>query len=66
MVVQVNSDGYKMVNVYKPPLTRLQASDLPVFPHHCLYADDHTRSHNEWGYGANSADGGHLADWASN
>ena len=25
-------DGYKIVNVYKPPPTRLQACDLPVFP----------------------------------
>ena len=33
-------DGYKIVNVYKPPPTRLQASDLPVFPHLCLYAGD--------------------------
>ena len=27
----VNVDGYKIVNVYKPPPTRLQASDLLVF-----------------------------------
>ena len=26
-------DGYKIVNVYKPPPTRLQTLDLPVFPH---------------------------------
>ena len=26
-------DGYRIVNVYKPPLTQLQAYDLPVFPH---------------------------------
>ena len=36
--VCVDVDGYKIVNVYKPPPTRLQASDLPVFPHPCLYA----------------------------
>ena len=31
-------DGYRIVNVYKPPPTRLQASDLPVFPPPVLYA----------------------------
>ena len=29
----VDVDGYKIVNVYKPPPTRLQILDLPVFPH---------------------------------
>ena len=29
----VGVDGYKIVNVYKPPPTRLQTLDLPVFPH---------------------------------
>ena len=29
----VNVDGYKIVNVYKPPPTRLRTLDLPVFPH---------------------------------
>ena len=32
----VDVDGYKIVNVYKPPQTRLQTLDLPVFPHPCL------------------------------
>ena len=36
----VDVDGYRIVNVYKPPPTRLQASDLPVFLHHVLYAGD--------------------------
>ena len=36
----VDVDGYKIVNVYKPPPTRLQTLDLPVFPHLCLYAGD--------------------------
>ena len=29
----VDADGYKIVNVYKPPPIRLQVSDLPVLPH---------------------------------
>ena len=36
----VDVDGYKIVNVYKPPPTRLRSLDLPVFPHPCLYAGD--------------------------
>ena len=33
----VDVDGYKIVNVYKPPPMQLQTLDLPVFPHPCLY-----------------------------
>ena len=29
----VDVDSYKIVNVYKPPPTRLRTLDLPVFPH---------------------------------
>ena len=29
----VDVDGYKIVNVYKPPTMRLRSLDLPVFPH---------------------------------
>ena len=36
----VDVDGYKIVNVYKPPPTRFRTLDLPVFPHPCLYAGD--------------------------
>ena len=36
----VDVDGYKIVNVYKPPPIPLQVSDLPVFPHPCFYAGD--------------------------
>ena len=36
----VDVDGCKIVNVYKPPPTRLRTLDLPVFPHPCLYAGD--------------------------
>ena len=34
----VDVDGYKIDNVYKPPPTREQSLDLPVFPHPCFYA----------------------------
>ena len=45
----VDIDGYRIVNVYKPPPTRLQASDLPVFPHPVLYAGDFNCPHVNWG-----------------
>ena len=61
----VDVDGYKIVNVYKPPPTRLQASDLPVFFHSCLNAGNFNRPHADRGYGAKSVDGGCLACWES-
>ena len=61
----VDINGCKIVNVYKPPPTRLQASDIPVFAHLCLYASDFNLSHADWGYGANSVDGECLAVWTN-
>ena len=58
-------DGYRIVNVYKPPLTQLQAYDLPVFPHPVLYAGDFNCPHANWGYRTSSADGECLVAWAS-
>ena len=58
-------DGYKIVNVYKPPPTQLQTLHLPVFPHPCLYAGDFNCCHADWGYDDNSPDGECLAGWAS-
>ena len=60
----IDVDGYKIVNVYKPQLIHLQVSNLPVFPHLCLYAGDSNRQHVDWGYDANSADGECLVGWA--
>ena len=61
----VDVDGYKIVNVYKPPPTRLRSLDLPVFPHPCLYAGNFNCRHADWGYDDNSPDGECLAGWAS-
>ena len=61
----VDVDGYKIVNVYKPPPTRLRTLDLPVFPHPCLYAGDFNCCHADWGYDDNSPDCECLAGWAS-
>ena len=59
-----NVDGYKIVNVYKPPPTRLHCLDLSVFPHPCLYADNFNCRHSDWGYDDNSLDGECLTRWA--
>ena len=52
----VDVDGYKIINVYKPPPTQLQTSDLLVFPHPCLYDGDFNCPHADWSYVANSVD----------
>ena len=52
-------------NIYKPPLTRLQVSDFPVFPHPCLYAGDFNSPHVDWGYNNSSVDGESLLTWAN-
>ena len=36
--LRVDIDRYKIINVYKLPSTRVQISDIPVFPQPCLYA----------------------------
>ena len=46
-------DGYKIVNVYKPPPTRLRSLDLPVFPHPCLYDGNFNCCHVDWSYDNN-------------
>ena len=43
--VCVDVDGYKIVNVYKPPPTRLRSLDLPVFPHSCFYSGNFNCRH---------------------
>ena len=57
----VDVDGYKIVNVYKPPPTL----DLSVFPRPCLYAGNFNCRHVDWSYDDNSPDGECLAGWAS-
>ena len=61
----VDDDGYRIINVYRPPHTRLQASDFPVLPHPVLYPGDFNYPHVNWGYGASIADGECLVTWAS-
>ena len=61
----VDVDGYKIVNVYKPPPTQLRTLNLPVFPHPCMYTGNFNCRHADWGYDNNSPDGECLAGWAS-
>ena len=42
----VDIDGIKIINVYKPPTTRLTPT-IPVFPHPSLYAGDFNCRHRE-------------------
>ena len=56
---------FRIVNVCKPPPTRLQASDLPVFFHPVLSAGDFNRPHVNWGYKTSSTDGECLVAWTS-
>ena len=64
-LVVLDVDGYKIVNVYKPPPTQLRSLNLSVFSHSCLYAGDFNCHHADWGYDDNSPDGECLAGWAS-
>ena len=61
----VDVDGYRIVSVYKPPPTRLQASDLPMFPDPVLYAGDFNCPHVNCGYRTSSAGEECLVAWAS-
>ena len=61
----VDVDGYRIVNVYESPSTRLQASDLPMFPHPVFYAGDFKCPLVNWVYRTNSANGECRVVWAS-
>ena len=61
----VDVDGVTIINVYKPPTSRMTPSAIPVFPHLCLYASDLNCQHVDWGYSTISSDGESLVDWAT-
>ena len=54
-----------IINVYKPPPTRLSTPALPAFSHPCIYAGDFNCQHTEWGYSRTNPDGICLVEWAS-
>jgi len=60
----VDVDGYKIVNIYKAPPSRLTLTAIPVFPYLCLYSGDFYCQLTNWRYNTISADGECLVDWA--
>ena len=61
----VDVDNYKIINIYKPPSTRLQTSNLPVFPYPNFYACNLNSTYSDWVYNNNNAEGGCPATWAN-
>ena len=54
-----------VVNVYKPPPSRLQPDSLPDIPAPAIYAGDFNCWHSDWGYKTTNHDGVSLVEWAS-
>ncbi|XP_038075621.1 uncharacterized protein LOC119743290 [Patiria miniata] len=52
-----------VVNVYKPPPSRLDQGSLPDVPAPALYAGDFNSWQTDWGYKTINKDGEFLADW---
>jgi len=65
--VCVDVAGYKIVNVYKPPRSRLTPTTIPTFPHTSLYVGVFSCQHFNWGYNYNmtSPGGESLGSWAT-
>ena len=57
--------GYKIINVYKPPRSRLTPTTIPTFPHPSLYVGDFNCQHVNWVYNTTSPDGDSLHSWAT-
>ena len=60
----VDVDGCKIVNVSKPPTSRLQPTAISVFPHSYLYASDFNCQPMDWGYDFICPNGEFSIDWA--
>jgi len=61
----VDVADYKIVNVYKPPRSRLTHTTIPTFPHPSLYVGDFNCQHVNWGSNTTSPDGESLDSWAT-
>ena len=59
----VDVTGCKIVNVYKPPRSRLTPTTIPTFPHPSLYVGNFNCQHINWGYNITSPDGESLDSW---
>ena len=45
----VEVEGTTVINVYKPPVSALNKSDIPIFPLPCIYAGDFNCHSTAWG-----------------
>ena len=61
----VEVEGTTVINVYKPPVSALNKSDIPIFPAPCICAGDFNCHSTAWGYKETSLNGSALEDWAS-
>jgi len=61
----VDVAGYKIINAYKPPRSRLTPTTIPTFPHPSLYVGDFNCQHVNWDYNTTSHDGESLDSWAT-
>jgi len=56
----VDVAGYKVVNIYKPPCSRLASMTIPTFPHPSLCVGDFNCQYVNWGYNTPSLGGESL------
>ena len=54
-----------IINIYKPPPSRLEPTSIPDVPAPAIYAGDFNCRHIDWGYNTTNEDGSTLTDWAS-
>ena len=58
-------EGTTVVNVYKPPNTKLQVNSIPAFASPCIYAGDFNSHSTTWGFQSTNPDGETLESWTS-
>jgi len=56
---------YKIINVNKPPRSRLSPTAILTFSHHSLYVGDFNCQHVNWGYNKTSPDDESLDYWTT-
>ena len=59
----VDVAGYKIVNVYKHPRSRLISTFIPTYSHPILYVGDFNCQHVNWRYRKTTPDGESLDSW---
>ena len=61
----VDTDGCKIVNVYKPPTLQLTVIAISMFLDPCLCAGNFNCQNTDWDYNYTSPDGESPDDWAA-